>query len=485
VSSSELGTSTLDGDDGTWLNNTDLGAGPVEGRGAWFQHGRRDRAGDGELDPTVRAALLESTRIEEEARQRQATNPRPAVTSVERELSARFHAELKAARRKLGAAAKLQGPWIDAITPLPPDRAAATLAALSAGASFLHFASRASGTNGNRERHLRDWLVFCRLLGVHPYLSDARDARTLHAYIAWKGLSYVKARQKPGTPLGIQSDSLANQLSSIRTFHQEMLGVNLHKIDPLSRQLVKGVKRISGPRKARLRVSHRMMLDMEALDVQSGSESDRAQALARRWCFEAMLRLSEVALTSSGVWHFLLDEDVVFSDFDVHGRPHTMQWKLRSAKNSQFAGVVRSMVARPDSPGDFVSWMWEQKKRNALFRKRNPRARDRLPFIHVNGSPLKKSSVQSHLRKRLSQLPSFGSANLRLFQAGTHCLRRGGARMWLNLGVGEAYLRWLGGWRSLAWLVYPAVADGLKQRAASLRAEHMRRALATQKRGAI
>ena len=176
MSSSELGTSTLHGDDGTWLNNTDLGAGPVEGRGAWFQHGRRDRAGDGELDPTVRAAL-ESTRIEEEARQRQATNPRPAVTSVERELSARFHAELKAARRKLGAAAKLPGPWIDAITPLPPDRAAATLAALSAGASFLHFASRASGTNGNRERHLRDWLVFCRLLGVHPYLSG-RGCRT-------------------------------------------------------------------------------------------------------------------------------------------------------------------------------------------------------------------------------------------------------------------------------------------------------------------
>ena len=57
--------------------------------------------------------------------------------------------------------------------------------------------------------------------------------------------------------------------------------------------------------------------------------------------------------------------------------------------------------------------------------------------------------------------------------------------MWLNLGVGKAYLRWLGGWRSLAWLVYPAVGDGLKQRAASLRAEHMRRALATQKRGAI
>jgi hypothetical protein len=56
-------------------------------------------------------------------------------------------------------------------------------------------------------------------------------------------------------------------------------------------------------------------------------------------------------------------------------------------------------------------------------------------------------------------------------------MRRGGARMWLNLGTGEAYLRWLGGWRSLAWLVYPEVADGLKQHAAARRAAHMQQAI--------
>ena len=56
-------------------------------------------------------------------------------------------------------------------------------------------------------------------------------------------------------------------------------------------------------------------------------------------------------------------------------------------------------------------------------------------------------------------------------------MRRGGARMWLNLGVGEAYLRWLGGWRSLAWLVYPEVAGGMKARAAALRAAHLRTGL--------
>ena len=137
------------------------------------------------------------------------------------------------------------------------------------------------------------------------------------------------------------------------------------------------------------------------------------------------------------------------------------------------------MVARPESRGDFVTLMWEQHKRNEAFLERNPRFRGPLPFIHVNGKPLKKASVQSHLRKRLEQLPSFGKGNLRMFLTGTHCLRRGGARMWLNLGVGEAYLRWLGGWRSLAWLVYAKVDEGLKQRAANLRAMHMQRAFAS------
>ena len=61
---------------------------------------------------------------------------------------------------------------------------------------------------------------------------------------------------------------------------------------------------------------------------------------------------------------------------------------------------------------------------------------------------------------------------------GTHCMRKGGATMWYNLGIGEPYLRWLGGWRSLAWLVYPDVSDGIKRKAAALRAERMRRARA-------
>ena len=123
--------------------------------------------------------------------------------------------------------------------------------------------------------------------------------------------------------------------------------------------------------------------------------------------------------------------------------------------------------------------MYEVSLENEEFLQKNPKfKRESLPFIHVNGKPLTKSSVTSHLCKRLGQTSSMTPERLRRFKTGTHCMRRGGARMWLNLGVGETYLRWLGGWKSLAWLVYPEVAGGLRRRAARLRAMHMQQALA-------
>ena len=63
--------------------------------------------------------------------------------------------------------------------------------------------------------------------------------------VSWKPF-YSKANHKAGAPLGVQHGTLANEVSSIRTFHHEIMGVDLAKIDPLSRLLVKGVKRMSG-----------------------------------------------------------------------------------------------------------------------------------------------------------------------------------------------------------------------------------------------
>ena len=83
------------------------------------------------------------------------------------------------------------------------------------------------------------------------------------------------------------------------------------------------------------------------------------------------------------------------------------------------------------------------------------------------------------LRERLAQLGTARRVSLpKEFNAGTHSMRRGGARMWTNTGIGEQFVRWLGGWRSLAWLVYPEVAAGLLSCAAELRARHAQTALA-------
>ena len=175
-----------------------------------------------------------------------------------------------------------------------------------------------------------------RLLRLSPYISTARDAAALHAYVAWKALAYRGKKHKRGQAPGLSYQSVANELSSIRTFHAEALGVHLHKIDPLAKQLVKGIRRISGSVQSPLRFTQQMMLEMEVLDEQPANMGQLAwaHACARRWCFDAMLRISEIAATPT-TQHFLLHKDVLF-DFDEIGRPSRITWVLRSAKNSQY-----------------------------------------------------------------------------------------------------------------------------------------------------
>ena len=116
-------------------------------------------------------------------------------------------------------------------------------------------------------------MLFCRLLRLNPYLSSAEDAQTLHAFIAWKGLSFRKQRHRAGDPLGVKHQTIANEVSSIRTWIAEILGVNLSKVDLVSKQMLKGLKRVSGAKKARLRLSQPMLIKCEEFDARYGPTS--------------------------------------------------------------------------------------------------------------------------------------------------------------------------------------------------------------------
>ena len=216
-------------------------------------------------------------------------------------------------------------------------------------------------------------------------------------------------------------------------------------------------------------VSAANMIEMERLDAGEPSATNFAHIVARQLGYEAMLRISDICT--------LLHQDVVF-DFDGVSKPTRCSWLLRT---KSLAKIVRDIMAAPDNPHDFVGMMWRMSTMNERFLANHPRVdRSSLPFINVHGKPLTEAQVGTHLHKRLRQCVSVGAAFLALHKTGTHCLRRGGARMWLNIlpaRGGEAYLRWLGCWRSSARLVYPEVAVGFKQRAAAIRADHMRTAL--------
>ena len=186
-----------------------------------------------DLKPNVRAALLENDRLKLERARRLDENPRPRIGREMRELNDIFRNCLKVAKANPNVNAARDGAWVRDSEQLPTKRAAELRHALGKGATLLHDAARASGTNAQRERHLRDWMLFCRILRVSPYMTSREDCTTLHKYISWKGLFYSKANHKAGAPLGVQHGTLANEVSSIRTFHHEIMGVDLAKIDPL------------------------------------------------------------------------------------------------------------------------------------------------------------------------------------------------------------------------------------------------------------
>lgn len=168
------------------------------------------------------------------------------------------------------------------------------------------------------------------------------------------------------------------------------------------------------------------MLEMELLDADDpsdpASDTNFAHACGRRLGFEAMLPVSEFAVTSTAE-HTLLHQDVVF-DFDGAGKPTRCPWLLRHAKNRQYSpGIVRDIMAAPDKPHDFVGMMWRMSTMNERFLANHPRVdRSSLPFINVHGNPLTKAQVGTHLHKRLSQCASVGAAFLALHKTSTHCL---------------------------------------------------------------
>jgi hypothetical protein len=119
-----------------------------------------------------------------------------------------------------------------------------------------------------------------------------------------------------------------------------------------------------------LNISATHMLEMELLDADDpsdpASDTNFAHACGRRLGFEAMLPVSEFAVTSTA-GHTLLHQDVVF-DIDGAGKPTRCSWLLRHAKNRQYSpGIVRDIMAAPDNPHDFVGMMWRMSTMNERF----------------------------------------------------------------------------------------------------------------------
>jgi hypothetical protein len=92
-----------------------------------------------------------------------------------------------------------------------------------------------------------------------------------------------------------------------------------------------------------------------------------------------------------------------------------------------------------------------------------------MPFLNFNGVPLEREDVSQTLREILSQ-PDAPDGLPDPSRYSSHSLRKGGATELLRLQIDIPTIKWLGRWKSMAWLLYTAVSEDSVNRVARVMA---------------
>ena len=208
------------------------------------------------------------------------------------------------------------------------------------------------------------------------------------------------------------------------------------------------------------------------VDTLRAQRTPRATALAAAISvmFVFLLRISEIAQTSvkRGLSAaYLRHGDVQFTADQGNLR---VGIDLRDTKSDPFSLVARSLpsVAR----NDIYDIMHRVHSDNVdLARRRNytEQQLNEMPFININGVPLERADVADTIKNILSS-PEAPAGLPDPARYSTHSLRKGGATELLRMGIDIATIKFLGRWKSMAWLLYAHVSDDCLNRAGSVMA---------------
>ena len=339
--------------------------------------------------------------------------------------------------------------------------------ALQVGHEYLLDIHITAGSRKQRDASVSRWLAYCHVMGVNPTLQTFADTHHLRNYVYFLGTIWRSSR-KSSSGHGLAHQTVSMSISAIRQWTMERGFLNPLSFDKVTSKVIKGLRRLKpGDGKSPLPLPKHVVSYM--VDRLRGNGSHRrhprAHALADAFSvmFAFLLRVSEIAETPSKS-SYLSQGDVSFDTVN-----HTVTISLRETKSSQFVQVRRSLphVATGDVY-DTMYHRWHQNEAFANHENYSAKRKAEMPFINVDGIPLSRDDIASTVRNILSdnitqhEHPEFPDPKCYC----THSFRKGGATALLAAGVDIATIKYLGRWRSMAWLLYASVSDNSLERAA-------------------
>ena len=188
-----------------------------------------------------------------------------------------------------------------------------------------------------------------------------------------------------------------------------------------------------------------------------GTKEDLLYADSQEWRFKQMRRISEAhETTSHGSWtsngqpaRYLLHSDVWKEGNSI------IHWHLKKTKNG--GSLVREISCENAALFKHFTERFEQ---NEVWLSEHPSyRRESLPFFHLEGKAVHRRTI-AMVSLEMMELayetePGVGHLNPKKYRFNTHSDRKGGAVCMLsNVSQIEAYVRFLGDWKSLSFFDY-------------------------------
>ena len=342
------------------------------------------------------------------------------------------------------------------IRPFPHDMINTMLLHLGECSDFVLKQASSDKSMANRELAVRYWRIFTAVLGQESIPSSHHQRWIFHAFASFMGVVW----KKRGKDERLAATTVEQQMSQVRMWLREVTNGAVDSIidsDVIGKKIIKGLKVLTHGGLGVMYLRHVTFRFMQNFWLENPSPVNDALRLGQAIRFIMMRRISEVCATVNhhrvGTVHkderYLLDKNV-WSEGD--SLLHCMWPKTKNNVN-----LVRPVDA---SMEHLFSLMVRQKQFNVQWLAAHPDYDpDVLPFVHVEGKPLHRSTVELRSRELMIMAvrvePGVGHLCPTRYRFNTHSERKGGAIFQLStVSQIESYVRFMGDWKSLSFFDY-------------------------------